>query len=169
MGIRGVKFIMFVVGATVALLIVYGPVQWFADSTTSQSLSPDERYRVYLVESKPNLPLRIDRNVKLYLATLDDYKHEIERADLFVSPDEGRPIGSERFLWSRDSAYLLLVGKHFFVATDLPIADGEQAYFLYHVPSKRSWCNSRQATGKNGALTDDQLRGIDFMQPVTLQ
>jgi hypothetical protein len=162
---------VFVIATTTFAGILLGiyVVRWFADKTTTQSLSPDEAYRVSLVEVRPKMPGRIDRNVKVCFATLDkEDKHEIKEETLFTSPDEGKPIGSERFIWSKDSAYVLLVGKHFFVAAELPLRGGEQAYFLYHVPSKRSWCNSRQIGRKHGKLSESDLRGIDFVQPVLL-
>jgi hypothetical protein len=165
------KTMMISMAAAIAtILFAIGPMRWCADSITTQSLSPDDTYRIYLTESKPNLPLTIDRNFKLSLAILDkDDKHEIARETLYISPDEGKPIGSERFIWSKDSKYVLLVGKHFFVATDLQVGHDEQAYFLYHAPSKRSWCNSQQAKGKHGILTEDELREIDFEQPISPQ
>jgi hypothetical protein len=167
---RIVKMMLIVTTAIAAVLLAIGASSWFADSTTTQSLSPDEAYRICLVERTPNLPLKIDRNFKVILATLHKHGHqEITQETLFTSPDEGKPIGSERFIWSKDSEYVLLVGKHFVVATDLPVGAGEQAYFLYHVPSNRSWCNSNQAIGKHAKLTEGELCGIDFVPPVTLQ
>jgi hypothetical protein len=160
----------FLASTVAVVMLAMGVLPWFADTTTTQSLSPDEGYRITLVEIKPNTPLRIDRNFKLLLATLDtEDKRETNKDTLFRSPDEGKPIGSERFVWSRDSTYVLLVGKHFFVAGDLAVGNGEQAYFLYHLPSKRSWCNSKQASGTQGQLTGEQLREIDFVQPVELR
>lgn len=169
LGHRRVKKAL-IVSTIVALLLAIGHLRWLADSTTTQSLSPDEAYRVHLVESRPNLPLKLDRNFRVVLASLDkDDKHEITRETVFTSPDEGRPIGSERFIWSKDSEYVLLVGKRFLVATDLPLGHGEQAYFLYHLPSKRSWTNAKQGSGKHGKLTEYELRQIDFAQPVALR
>ena len=133
---------------------------WFTDSTTTQSLSPNDAYRISLVERKPHLPLKIDRNFAIILETLADGEYE----NLFDAPDEGKPIGSERFVWSKDSDYVLLVGRHFIVDKDLPVGNGEQAYFLYHLPSKRSWRNARQAAGER--LTATQLEQIDFVPPL---
>ena len=157
-----------IVAAWGALWLLVSFAHWFSDRLTTQSRSPNGAYRIELVERVPDLPLKIDRNFRLYLVALDSSgAQEVSREIIFDSPDEGGPIGSERFIWSQDAEYVLLVGKHVFVETSLTIgASGEQAYFLYHLPTQQSWCNSRQANARHQALTADDLRGIDFAQPV---
>src|SRR5688500_9258366 len=80
---------------SVAAAFVAGVVVTLATSTfrgreqvTLVSLSPDEQQRVWLVE----LPVWMDRNFEL---RVEDLRTGSTRT-LFRSPDEGRPVGSER-------------------------------------------------------------------------
>ncbi|HUT09257.1 MAG TPA: hypothetical protein VMY42_02070 [Thermoguttaceae bacterium] len=106
---------------------------------TTSRLSPSENLRAVLAES----PFRfIDRNFRIYL---EDLKDEEASQTIFSSPDEGLPIGSERFLWSNDDSRLLLVGKHFcHVHPGALLTTGEYVYFLYDVATRKAWCNSTQ-------------------------
>ncbi len=162
---RLVRVFFAVVFISLGLAFVLGPLStWFSDTTTTISLSPNEAYWIRLVERKPNLPIRIDRNFKIILETRANSQEEL----IFDSPDEGTPIGTERFIWSKDSDYVLLVGKHFF--TEPPHIrisdDGSEAYFLYHVPTRRKWYNTKQTHTLAPALTKELLRGIKFEQSV---
>jgi hypothetical protein len=65
---------------------------------------------------------------------------------VFRSPDEGIPRGTERFIWSEDSQFLLLVGKHFFLRRCCTLQSGDEAYLLLHVPSRQMWCNASQTS-----------------------
>ena len=84
---------------------------------------------------------------------------------IFRSPDEGRPIGSERFIWSVDGQYLLLVGRHFYVEGSVRLRTGEELYLLYHLPTRRLRCNARPAQSDRFGFSD--LAGISFVEPLT--
>lgn len=144
------------------ILIAIGVFEWiiapfFRDGLTAQGLSPDDRYRAMLVEKLPGVP-KLDRNFAIRLEELASGKI----STIFDSPDEGIPIGSERFIWSKDSTYLLLTGRHFWSLTsDIPLRDGSQAYFLYHLPSNAGWCNATQCS-TYPRLTRDGLTKAGF-------
>ena len=131
------------------------------DRTTVSSLSPDDSVRARLVETFPRF---IDRNFKVRLEFLD----REATLTIFTSPDEGMPEGSERFIWSKDGTMLLLVGRHFIHAPGPLLETGEDAYFLYHVPSRRGWCASKQQRVWP-PLTDKTLSQIEFTQEVPLR
>ncbi len=67
-----------------------------ADRTTDSSLSPDDSIRARLVEVGPTWDL--DRNFVIRLGFL---RKDTTRT-IFRSPVEGRPVGSDRFIWSGD-------------------------------------------------------------------
>lgn len=102
---------------------------------TASALSPHGEYGISLIE-RPSL---LDRNFTVELANITTG----ERRVIFESPDEGRPIGTERFVWSADGSRFLLLGRHFFV-TDGILGNGEQAYLMVDVPTGRVWCNASQ-------------------------
>lgn len=139
--------------ALVAVAVV--AFQWILrDRTTVTSLSPDDRVRARLVER----PGWIDRNFDVILERLDDGTKTV----VFSSPDEGRPEGSERFLWSRDGTMLLLVGRHFIVRPpSMALETGETVYLLYHLPSRRTWCNSEQQA-RFPPIPNDLSSRVDF-------
>jgi hypothetical protein len=108
---------------------------------TCAAISPDGRWAALLVERNAG-PL--DRQFEVRLERRDSSHSTI----VFTSPDEGRPVGTERFIWSGCSDYFLLVGRRFFVITGTPVtADGEDAYLLHQVSAGLSWCNARQQSG----------------------
>jgi len=124
-------------------------------TVTTAALSPDGRIRAVLVE----LPRPLDRNFEIRLEATGDASPQVRT--IFSSPDEGRPIGSERFVWSQDSRWLLLVGKHFFTRQDAHLASGEHLYFLYDLNSGEARCNSSQQDTLPPFQIDD-LKGIGF-------
>jgi hypothetical protein len=133
------------------------------DRTTVSSLSPDDSIRARLVETSPTWAL--DRNFAVRLEFLKGDKTRT----IFSSPDEGRPVGSERFIWSKDGTTLLLVGRHFYTTAAGPVLEmGEQAHFLYHVSSRRGWYASDQQSAWPN-LTNDVLRSIEFTEVVQLR
>ena len=84
-----------------------------------------------------------------------------------MSPDESPTgIGSERFLWSKDSKRLLLVGKCFWVREGVQLESGEFLYFLYDVPSGQVWCNSDH---RGPPFGPNELAGYDFGESLTLK
>jgi hypothetical protein len=130
--------------------------------TTVTRLSPDETIRARVVETSPSWGL--DRNFQLRLDRLTDGGS----TTIFRSPDEGRPYGTERLIWSKDGTKLLLVGRHFFVKDDLFLDNGDQLYFLYDVPTQRGWCNADVPT-QFPPLKAILIEGIDFTEPVRLK
>jgi hypothetical protein len=128
--------------------------------TTMTRLSPDETLRASLTERA----FGIDRNFQIRLENcVTD-----ETTTIFRSPDEGRPYGSERLIWSKDGTKLLLVGRHFFVKEDLFLDNGDQLYFLYDVPTGRSWYNT-DALSTNSPLKAEMVEGVEFTEPVRLK
>ncbi len=145
------------VGALTVVGVLLGPLYWLSDATTTQSLSPGDQYRIHLVEIGSHIPLNVDRNFELRLEELETG----ELHTIFSSPDEGRPIGSERFVWSTDSAHVLLVGRHFYGDDGIRVGCQERAYLLYHVPSQSIWLNSGEQK-----LTREHLERIEFAEPL---
>ena len=140
--------------------------RWLAEErVTTCRLSPDESLRVWLVDLHIHY---LDRNVSIRLERFRRHQPGLMTTLLKSSADEGKPAGSERFIWSRDSTKVLLVGRHFFVRDDLMLAGGDQIYFLHDVPTGRSWINS-EFQSRLPALTADRIAGIEFTEPVILQ
>jgi hypothetical protein len=132
-----------------------------AETVTTTRLSPDETLRVRLIETSPSAN---DRTFMLQLESLV----EGTKTQIYKSPDEGRPEGTERLIWSKDGKWFLLVGRHFFVKEDLFLDNGDQIYFLCHVPSKKAWVNSDQPEGLP-SLTAARIEGIEFTEPIRLK
>jgi hypothetical protein len=146
--------------AVLGVLLGWFTANAFRRETTTSLLSPDEGLRAVLVESSPRF---IDRNFRVYLESTDS--HTLR--EIFRSPDEGMPIGSERFLWSRDGKRLLLLGRHFFVEKGAQLPNGELLYLMYDIPSGRIWCNAKQSG--RGRFGSDELAGCDFGEPLLLK
>ena len=162
--LKGCLFNIFLVVLTWSFASVVTSL--FADYTSTMSVSPDEEHRIVLIELTPRLP-RLDRNFKIVLETLGEHGlGAIGSELLFHLPDSDTPVGTERFIWSKDSTYVLLVGKHFFVQPDLPISGGGQAFLLYHLPTRRSWHKKEQFLEGKPELTKEVLQGIEFEQPL---
>ena len=164
MGTTGVKELRNIVVFFVVGLILIALGWWlnsaFGERMTVSRLSPDETFRASLTEKATGF----DRNFQIRIENL------ITNATItiFRSPDEGRPYGTERLIWSKDGTKLLLVGRHFFVKEDLFLDNGDQLYFLYEVPTGRSWCNSAEVT-RFSPLKAIMIEGIDFTEPVRLK
>lgn len=122
------------------------------DQTTLVSLSPDARYRVRLVE----IPAFIDRNFELRLEDMESG----ETLTIFRSPDEGRPVGSERIVWSADARRFLLLGRRFTRGLRLPSSGDLTAYIMYDVVTEEMWC----AAGDRGcaSLSVEDVTAIDW-------
>ena len=108
------------------------------DVTTSR-LSPDGKYKIVLEESTPF----IDRNFRLVLHSKDSIEKHVV---VFRSPDEGHPIATERFVWSKDSNRFLLLGKNFYVHDNCKFPNGEIFYLMMDVSTNDGWCNADQLT-----------------------
>ena len=106
---------------------------------TMSSLSPNDQWRVILAERR----LDIDRN---FVIQLEEVKSGRVRT-VFNSPDEGRPVGSERIIWSVDSRRFLVLGRHFYGSNAARFSTGEQPYLLMDLPTGKAWCNAGQQEG----------------------
>jgi hypothetical protein len=121
------------------------------ERVTLVALSPDDTTRIWLVELAP----RLDRNFELRIENLEQPG---TMQTVFRSPDEGRPVGSERLLWSKDGRQLILVGRHFIVEPNAVLPNGEQLYLLYNLDTGEMRCNAKQA--KYPRVTLDQARAL---------
>ena len=133
---------------------------WLIDPpTTVTSLSPDDKWRVILVERR----LFIDRNFHVRLEEVETG----QTRTIFQSPDEGRPIGSERFVWSQDASRFLLLGRHFYRCDSAALPSGEQAYLMMDLNSDQIWCNAGQQTQFPEFGTDEiaAINWIDWTPP----
>jgi len=141
-----------------SLVLAVSPACSCKQATTTL-LSPDDKIRVSVIEASS--PGSIDRNFQIRLEVLDSGATSV----VFTSPDEGLPVGSERFIWSKDGTAFLLVGRHFALRDSITLATGEEAYFLYNLSSNRAWCNSRQQSAFPH-FTRDMLHGIQFTETI---
>ncbi len=120
------------------------------------SQSPDKSVSVSIVESVGQL----DRNFVVVLETAGEPR---VRRVIFKSPDEGRPP-TERFLWSKDSRYLLLTARNLFVEQEAVLVNGQQLYLLYDRQTDFLKCNATQARHPHFKLAD--LKSIDWENPL---
>ncbi len=149
------------------MLVGFGLSEWkqqtkFGSETTTSRLSPDETLRARLVEYAPSRGL--NRQIEVQIDSLIDGTS----TRIYGSPDEGRPEGTERLIWSKDGKWLLLVGRHFFVKEDLFLDNGDQLYLLYNVPLRKSWNNSAFSKELSG-LKPNLIDGIEFTEPIRLK
>jgi hypothetical protein len=123
--------------------------------TTTSLLSPDGRHRARLVER----PRSFDRNFKVLIE--DPALTPSPARTVFESPDEGRPVGSERFIWSADGNVVFLVGRHFMMDVNAPeLATGEAVYLMHDLRSGETWCNARHASGVRFNRADAERLGL---------
>ena len=121
---------------------------------TASAASPDGRMAVQLVDPDSFL----DRNFSLRLRGSSWWWRHI-----WLSPDEGPP-GGERFVWSRDGRYVLLVGPNFFALPESCLASGEYLYLHLDTRSGAVRNNATQTRGPRFALAD--LAGVEFTAPL---
>jgi len=113
------------------------------DEPSLISQSEDKAYRVTIVEHLG----RMDRNFAIWVERMrDGYT-----TNIFESPDEGRPIGTERIIWNREHTQFVLVGREFFVENG-PRIQIETPYLLYDLPSGKLWCNAAQRSAPRFTL-----------------
>jgi len=122
--------------------------------TTVTSLSPDDQWRVALVERRHD----IDRNFDLRLEAVETGRTRI----IFRSPDEGRPISSERFVWSQDGTRFLLLGRHFYQCDSAKSPSGEQAYLMMDLSTDEIWCNAGQQS-RFPKFGPEEIRAINWI------
>jgi hypothetical protein len=137
----------------IALLLLFAVSGCRRENISLSSSSPDGAYRVEMVEYVG----RLDRNFYLRLHRMADKSV----STLFESPDEGRPVGIERIVWSRDSWQFVLLGCHFFVTDTAQLTNGEAAYLLYDVKSGKLRCNAVQQS-QYPKFSREDLKGIDW-------
>jgi hypothetical protein len=113
------------------------------NTITTESTRPDGRRRLVLIDTPG-----FDRN---FVIRLDDiHGDSINSQTLFTSADEGRPIGTERFIWSNSGRYAILVGQHFFVGDQFRVATGERLYLWIDAASGIVLgCNSDQSSNQS--------------------
>ncbi len=131
----------------IAAAIVFG-AGCFEPAGTDASLISESKNGAFQV-TVLELTGMLDRNFQIWLQRRSDGF----KINLFQSPDEGTPIGSERIIWSGDHSQFVLVGKEFFVedGSRLPI---EKLYLLYDIPTGKLWCNASQAPGPRFTKTN---------------
>lgn len=83
--------------------------------------------------------------------------------EIYDSPDEG-PRGGERFLWSRDSRHVLLLGTRLFAIDEACLASGEALYLLVDRLTGTLRSNASGNWGPRFSL--DDLAGMDFGVPL---
>ncbi len=139
------------------ILLCAVTIAWVAGCTrekiTLTSHSPDGACRVEWVEYQG----RLDRNFYLRLSRAGGGGP----TTIFNSPDEGKPIGTERIVWSRDSSRFVLLGRHFFVGEHARRTNGEVLYLLYDLRSGNLRCNAKQQT-QYPAFSADDLNGTEW-------
>jgi hypothetical protein len=117
-------------------------------------VSPDGRYRAKVVEIGGFY--KADRNFEVVLTDVRDGSDTI----VFTSPDEGRPAGTERFVWNAGGESFALLGRHFFTEDDYRFANGECLYLVYRIPTRDLWCNATQAKSPRLSLWDAGAMGF---------
>lgn len=125
----------------------------FGERVTVVSLSPDDATRAWVVE----LPRFIDRNIAVKVEDIASGKV----TTVFTSPDEGRPVGSERIVWAADSSRFVLLGRHFYVLPEARLPGGESLYLLYDIRSGKLWSNAAQQT-RVPAFSGGDLEGTEW-------
>jgi hypothetical protein len=133
---------------------VWGWRPWGEERVTTALVSPDGGRMALLVE----LPKFLDRNFAVRLLPFGEHLGKVRV--IFESPDEGRPVGTERFLWSRDGRWLLLVGRRFYVRPGTPVVDDETLYLLYDTAGGSVRCNALQTKLEGFGVAD--LTEMDF-------
>jgi hypothetical protein len=104
---------------------------------------------------------RMDRNFEV---VLEETKHSPPlRRVIFSSPDEGLPIGTEQFIWSRDSQHLLLIGQKFYYASGTPKVGDDRLYLLLDLQPERLRCNASQQT-KHLPFVIEDVVGIEWAE-----
>ncbi len=136
---RGASFVWFLAGVGAGLLFARG-LAAIRYQTTQLSLSPDERFRVRILDR--GFP-SIDRNFQVRVERLADHKE----TTILESPDEDYTSpGRERIVWSGDGKRFVVVGPGFIVGDGPWKPDEEVLYLMADVESGQVWCNSNQQT-----------------------
>lgn len=124
---------------------------------TTASASPDGKMTAQLLE----LPASFDRNFTVQITR----EGQSPIIVLERSPDEGRPEGTERFIWSENGEFLLLVGREFFAEPKISLESGETCYLLFQVPQRSLWLNAQQSRIQKFQL--ETLSEVEWTEPMT--
>lgn len=146
----------------VAALLLLGIACAIGGGCTKVSLrsrSADGKVEVEMLENGVGL----DRNFRLRLRDLSTGAKTI----IFLSPDEGRPSGTERIIWTRDGGQFLLIGRHLFVNAEAAMANGDRLYLWYDVKTKRLCCNARQQT-QYPIFSPSEVASQEWAEPLNL-
>lgn len=122
------------------------------ESVSFQKKSPSGMFIAKVLERGRGL----DR--QFAIAILD--RRTGQQENVFQSPDEGRPAGTERLYWSPDERYLLLTSKHVFVNDSERLPSGRYLYMIYDRKNRSIKCNSSQLLAEQFGIVD--LLGIGF-------
>jgi hypothetical protein len=126
-------------GVAVVFLLLWAVVDWEGMTLiTTELKSPDGRMTLRVLDRARSA----GRNFRVALLREGVRKPEF----LYVSPDEGRLAGTERFIWSVDGRYAVLVGRHFSVGPECEMASGESLYLLIDAANGVVMgCNAKQS------------------------
>ena len=133
-------------------LILVGAFGCRQRQVTTESSSPDGS----IVATVHEIGRGIDRNFQIRIS------RGVTEKIVYRSPDEGRPIGTERFVWTRDSRYLLLVGMQFYTDGETKLATGEDLYLLYDTQTGSIKCNASQANLPRFGIEDIRHLGFEL-------
>ncbi|MDB5340315.1 MAG: hypothetical protein JWN70_5934 [Planctomycetaceae bacterium] len=101
--------------------------------------SPDRSHRIIVREG-----IRlIDRNFRVLLV---DRPTGTERV-VYTSEDQSPTNTHERFVWSKDSSKVVLVGDRYFVVPGSKLESGEIVFLMYDVNTDKLWCNEDHDRG----------------------
>jgi hypothetical protein len=122
--------------------------------------SPDEKYLAELVESISGGIANGDRHIEVRVSSLSTSNPQAET--IFKSPDVGAL--TERLLWSKDSRYLLVVGKNGDLAVGpAAVTDtGDVLYLVYDLQKRELRCNETQLQTPMKSFDFTDLSIIDF-------
>ena len=131
-----------------------------APRTVVSKHSPDEKYLDELVESISGSMGNGDRHIELRVSNPNTSKTQAET--IFKSPDVG--ARTERLLWSKDSRYLLVVGKAggLGVGPEAVTDTGDVLYLLYDLEKRELKCNETQLDIPRKSFDFRDLVGINF-------
>ncbi len=132
------SLVWFLAGLGLGLVLARGAAAAVRMQTTQTSLSPDERFRVRILDH--GLPT-IDRNFEVRV------ERDGKETTIFYSPDQDPSShGRERIVWSEDGKRFVILGRGFYVRDPPKSREEEVLYLMYDVDSGKLWCNADQQT-----------------------
>lgn len=123
--------------------------------------SPDGSQRIIVRER-----LRfVDRNFRVVLVNRATGTERV----VYTSDDQSPTNSHERFVWSRDSSKVVLVGDRYFVVPESTLENGDVVFLLYDVTSDKLWCNEVHKRGfqrvSSQQLVDDFGEDLKWEDP----